>query len=159
MDCSGHIPYRIYYLLTPWKRVLLEKLIGFQLVKKFPTLYWTGLYKCLPPVPLLSNIDPVHALTSHFLKNHVKIILPSTHGSFKWSLSLRFSHQNPAVPIRATCPTHYILPYFITRTIFGEQYRSLSCSLCSFLHSTVTPSLLDPNILLTTLFSNTLSFL
>ena len=27
------------YLLTPWIRVLLEKLIGFQLVKKFPTFY------------------------------------------------------------------------------------------------------------------------
>jgi hypothetical protein len=39
--------------------------------------------------------------------------------------------------------------------IFGEQYRSLSSSLCSFLHSYVTSSLLDPNILLRTLFSNT----
>jgi len=29
------------YLLTPWSRVLLEKLIGFQLVKKFPTFYGT----------------------------------------------------------------------------------------------------------------------
>jgi hypothetical protein len=30
------------YLLTPWSRVLLEKLIGSQLVKKFPALYGTG---------------------------------------------------------------------------------------------------------------------
>jgi len=29
------------YLLTPWSRVLLEKLIGFQLVKKFPAFYGT----------------------------------------------------------------------------------------------------------------------
>ena len=29
------------YLLTPWSRVLLEKLTGFQLVKKFPTFYET----------------------------------------------------------------------------------------------------------------------
>ena len=28
-------------LLTPWSRVLLEKLIGFQLVKKFPAFYGT----------------------------------------------------------------------------------------------------------------------
>jgi hypothetical protein len=27
------------YLLTQWTRVLLEKLAGFQLVKKFPTYY------------------------------------------------------------------------------------------------------------------------
>ena len=29
------------YLLTPWSRVLLEKLTGLQLVKKFPSLYGT----------------------------------------------------------------------------------------------------------------------
>jgi hypothetical protein len=28
-----------YYLLAPWNTVLLEKLTGFQLVKKFPTFY------------------------------------------------------------------------------------------------------------------------
>jgi hypothetical protein len=27
------------YLLTPWSRVLLEKLTGFKLVKKFPAFY------------------------------------------------------------------------------------------------------------------------
>jgi hypothetical protein len=30
-----------YFLLTPWSRVLLEKLTGFQLVKKLPTFYGT----------------------------------------------------------------------------------------------------------------------
>jgi hypothetical protein len=39
----------------------------------------------------------------------------------------------------------------------GEEYRSLSSSLSSFLHSLVTLSLLGPNILLSTLVSNTLS--
>ena len=29
------------YLLTPWCRVLLEQLIGFQAVKKFPTFHGT----------------------------------------------------------------------------------------------------------------------
>jgi hypothetical protein len=37
----------------------------------------------------------------------------------------------------------------------GEEYKSWSSSLCSFLHSPVTSSLLGPNILLSTLFSNT----
>jgi hypothetical protein len=36
-----------------------------------------------------------------------------------------------------------------------EEHRSLSYSLCSFLHSPVTSSLLGTNILLSTLFSNT----
>jgi hypothetical protein len=29
------------FLLTPWSRVLLEKLTGLQLVKKFPAFYGT----------------------------------------------------------------------------------------------------------------------
>ena len=60
-------------------------------------------------------------------------------------------------PIRATCPAHLILLEFVTRTILGEEYRSLSSSLCSFLHSPVSSSLSGPNIPLSTLFSNSLS--
>jgi len=33
--------YLITYLLIPWRRVLLEKLTGSQLVKKFPAFYGT----------------------------------------------------------------------------------------------------------------------
>jgi hypothetical protein len=76
-------------------------------------------------------------------------------GSSKWSLSLKFSRQNPvnASPL----PAHPILLDLIIRTILGEEYRSLIYSLCSFLHSLDTSSLLGPNILLSTLFSNNLS--
>ena len=35
------LTYLLTYLLTPWSRILLEKLTGFQLVKKFPELYGT----------------------------------------------------------------------------------------------------------------------
>jgi hypothetical protein len=41
----------------------------------------------------------------------------------------------------------------------GEEYRSFSSSLCNLLHVPVTSSLLGPNILLNTIFSNTHSFL
>jgi hypothetical protein len=58
-------------------------------------------------------------------------------------------------PIRATCPACLILLDVITRIIFVEEYRSLSSSY-SFLYSPGTSSLLYPNILLSTLFSNTL---
>jgi hypothetical protein len=44
--------------------------------------------------------------------------------------------------------------WYITRP---SQYRSLSSPLCSFLQSPVTSFLLGPNILFSTLFSNTLS--
>jgi len=109
---------------------------------------------CPYPEPARSNPCP----TSHFLKIHLYIIRPSTPGSSKWSLSLKFPHQSPLyishLPICTTCPTHLILLDFITRTILDEQYRSLSSSLCSFLHYFVTSSLLGPSILLHTLFSN-----
>ena len=109
------------------------------------------------PEPDQSSPSP----SSHFLKIDLNIILPSTQGSSKWSVSPRFPHQNPVstciLPIHATCPVHLISLDFIARIIFGDDYRSFSSSLCSFLHSPVTPSLLGPIILLSILFSNTLN--
>jgi hypothetical protein len=35
------VHYLLTYLLTPWSKVLLEKLTGVQLVRKFPTFYGT----------------------------------------------------------------------------------------------------------------------
>ena len=58
--------------------------------------------------------------------------------------------------VSATCHANLFLIDFITRTILCEEYRSLRSSLCSFLQSLVTLSLLGPNVLLKTLFSNSL---
>jgi len=59
--------------------------------------------------------------------------------------------------ICATCPAHFILLCLIMQIIFCVGYWSLNSSLCSFLHSSVTSSLLGLHVFLGTPFSNTLS--
>ena len=112
------------------------------------------------PYPI-SQLDPVHNTTSHFLKIRLNIILPSTPVSQAVSFP-QVSPPKPCIrlsspPIRTICPYHLILLDFITRTILGEEYRSLSSSLCNFPYSLFSSSFLGPNILLSTLFSNTLT--
>ena len=157
--------YNITYLITPWNRVLLEKLTGSQLVKKFPTFMepkGSSLHLQVPATcpyaePDLSSPCP----QSHFLKIHLNSILLSMSGSFKWSLSLRFPHQNPEYTsllphaCYMPCPSHS--SRYLVRHIYIYIYISLSSSLCSFLLSAVTSSLLGPNILPSTLLSNTLT--
>ena len=152
------------YLLTPWSKGLLEKLTGIQLVKKFPTFYgthrfittftsvrhlslsWASSIQSLPP-------HPTSWRSILILSSHLRLGLPS--GLFPSGFPTKTLYTPIPSPIRATCHTHLILLDFITRLILGKQYRSFRYSLCSFLQSPIISFLLGPNILLSTLFSNT----
>jgi hypothetical protein len=66
------------------------------MVKKLPSFYGTQRFITAftsATLPILNPFDLVHIPSPYFQKIHHNIILPSTRGSPKWSLSLKFHHQ------------------------------------------------------------------
>ena len=134
--CSGtDLPFILPYLLTPWCRVLLEKLTGFQLVKKFPTFHGTRRFitafasvrqLSLSRASLIQSIypHPTSWRSIPILPTHLRLGLPS--GLFPTDFPSKTLYTPLCSPIRATCPDHPILLDFITRTILGEEYKSFS---------------------------------
>ena len=135
--------------IIPCGRGLLEKLTGCQLVKKFPAFYrsrrfitaftsarhlslsWASSIHSIPPHP--TSWRSILILSSHLIQGLPSCLFPPCFLT-KTLCTLHLS------PMHATCPAYLILPYLIIQTIFGEQYISLSSSLCSFLHCPVTSS-------------------
>ena len=94
---SFFLSFFLSYSLTPWSRVLLDKLIGSQLVKKFPACYRTRRFiTAVTNVGhlSLSRARPIQSMpSSNFLKIKPNIFIPSRPGSSMWPLSLIFAHQ------------------------------------------------------------------
>ena len=107
------------YLLTAWCRVLLEKLTGLQLVKKFPTFHGTRRFTtALTSVRHLSLswASPIQSIYPHptswrsvlILSTYLRLGLPS--GLFPSGFPTKTLYTPLSSPIRATCPAHLILP-------------------------------------------------
>jgi hypothetical protein len=105
----------------------------------------------LPSVPILSQVNPIHTIQSYLSKIQFNIVHPPTSWSSQWSPSFWLSHQYPLCipPLHRSCPSH---PNYI-----WWRVQVMKSSLCSPLQPPVTSSLFGPDILLSTLFSNTLS--
>ena len=101
-------------------------------------------HKSSTTVHILSQIYPVHAPPSEFLKTHFNIIILSTPGSSKWFLTFRTPNQNLVCtsPLHHTCymprPFHSSWldhpknpPYLVRGTV----YESPNCVV--FSHSVV----------------------
>ena len=118
-------PYLLTYLLTPWCRVLLEKLSVLQLVKKFPAFHRTRRFiTALTSVRHLSLswASPIQSIYPHptswrfilILSTHLCLGLPS--GLFPSGFPTKTLYTPLSSPIRATYPVHLVLLDFITRT-------------------------------------------
>jgi len=134
LNDSSLLTYLLTYLLhgavLHWEADRFSASQEIPRISRNPKVHYRT-HKRPPPVSILDQPNPVHNPTSHFLKIHLNIILPSMSGSPQWSLTLRFPHQNPlyASPLPHTCympcPSHCSRLYRPNNTGWAVQIIKL----------------------------------
>ena len=114
--------YLLTYLFTPWCRVLLEKLTGLQLVKKFPAFHGTRRFITAPTSVRqlsLSWASPIQSIYPHptswrsslILSTHLRLdLLPSgfpTKTRYTPSPHLYVPHAQPISFFSILSPAQY----------------------------------------------------
>jgi hypothetical protein len=93
---SYNSTYLLTYLLISWCRIVFEKLIVTQLVKKYPASLRNPkvhyrVHKMPLLDPILSQLNPVRPIDFYLPKVHLNVILPPTPRSSQWSLAFGLS--------------------------------------------------------------------
>jgi len=151
MDCPRILTS---YLLTPWSRVLLEKLTGLQLVKKFPAFYGTQSFiTALTSARHLSLSWPssIQSIIPHptswrpilILSSNLRLGLPS--GLLSSSFPTKTLYTPVPFPIRATCPAHLIRAR--ARVCFCVHIYKYICILYWIIYRDILTFYFDINIL------------
>jgi hypothetical protein len=102
-----------------------------------------------------SHLHPTPLIYTLILLSHLSLGPPSS--LFLSDLRTKILHTLLFSPGHATCLTHIILLGFIIRIMVGEERKWRSFSLRNFLQPLIISPLSGLNIVLGTLFSNSLS--
>ena len=112
--------YLLTHPLTPWSRVLLEKLIGSQPVKKFPAFY--GTRKFITAFTSAQHLSLTWARSIQSMPPHstFRRSISRTPGSSERSFSLRFFTKTLYAPLSPPYLSHALLIPFLI--LSPEQY-------------------------------------